>query len=259
MKVFDAGEKREQLDGDVGYRFALSSDFEEFRNEGALASGAGFDLIDAVYCLLVGYNDPAEQLLRRAFEWATIAIVEEEKPRDYAKDGTEAQWYEALAMCNWLLNGIHDADSLSRLVEHEERFLIRERIGRDRTNAGLIAISYVDADAYEVALDRLTAARFSAPTSLNAIISEGQMCYVICRRRLGLEYSEPEVASATERFLKRKMNGWLLDGHAGRAAQWMKVVHWREGTAGISPKEAVLMCYKYLSDVRSHRAQLNDS
>src|SRR6478672_3879244 len=101
MKVFDPDSKREQLDGDVGYRFALGSDFDEYRSEGALASAASFHLIDAVYCLLVGYDDPADQLLKHAFDWVSIAINEGEKPRDYAPDGTEAERYETLAICNW--------------------------------------------------------------------------------------------------------------------------------------------------------------
>jgi len=249
MKIFDPAEERQQLDGDVGYRFDLSDDFNEVRTEGALTSVASTYVIDAIYCLLVGYDDPADQLLKRAYDWVTIGISEGEKPQDYAPDGTEAEQYETLAMCNWLLHGIHDTDSLTRSVEHEERFLVRTGLGRDRANVSLGALGYVDAGAYQTALDRLAASRFSAPKSLNAIRSEGQMCYVICRHRLGLEYTEAEVAPATHRFLKRNMNTWLLDGVPDRAAQWMKVVHWREGKAGLSPKEAVLMCYKYLPDV----------
>src|SRR5215469_14931404 len=142
MKIFDPAEERKQLDSDdVGYRCDLSDDFDEFRSEGALASGASFDLIQAVYCLLVGYDNPAEQLLKIAFDWVTIAIDEGEKPEDYAPDGTEAEQYETLAMCNWLLHGVHDVDSLSLVVEHEERFLVRERLGHDRANVSLGALS----------------------------------------------------------------------------------------------------------------------
>jgi|SRR5215471_1215792 len=251
MKIFDPAEERRQLDGDVGYRVVLDFDFEESRSVGGLASSASAYLVDAIYALLVGYDDPGHQLLKRAFEWVTIAIKEGETPRDYGPDGTEALRYGTLAMCNWLLHGIHDADSLRRSVEHEERFLMRERLDQDRANVSLTALSYVDAGAYQVALERLAAARFSAPTFLNAIRGEAQMCCVICCHRLGLDYTEDEVSSATERFLKRNMNSWLLDGVPDRAAQWMKVVHWREGKAGISPEEAVLMCYKYLPDIQS--------
>src|SRR5215472_17374067 len=110
MKVFDPAEEREELDGDVGYRVALDAEFYEYKSEGALGGSASFRLIDAVYCLLVGYDDPARQLLKRAFDWVTTAIKEDEKPSDYGPDGTEALRYETLAMCNWLLRGIHDVE-----------------------------------------------------------------------------------------------------------------------------------------------------
>jgi hypothetical protein len=198
VKVFDPVSKREQLEGDVGYRTVLDFDFEESRSVSGLASSAGAYLIDAIYCLLVGYDDPARQLLKRAFDWVTIAMKEREEPGDYAPDATEAERYETLAMCDWLLHGIHDAPSLSRFVEHEEHFLIREHLGGKRTEVSRISLSYLDAGAYQTALNRLASARFLAPKSLNAIRSEGQMCYVISRHQLGLGYSETEVASATE-------------------------------------------------------------
>src|SRR5262249_17915093 len=186
MKVFDPASERKKLAGVEGYAIPLGFDFEEFRSEGALASGATGYLNDAVYCLLVGHDDPARQLLKRAFDWVTTAIREQEKAKDYSPDGPEALRYETLAMCNWLLHGIDDAESLKRSVEHSERFLIRERLGRDRTEVSLTAVTYVDARAYQVGLDRLTSAGFSAPKSLASIRSEGQMCYVICQNRLGL-------------------------------------------------------------------------
>src|SRR5262252_9741657 len=102
MKIFDPAEERKELDGDVGYRFDLSEDFDEVRTEGALASVASTYVIDAIYCLLVGYDDPAQQLLERAYDWVTIGIGEGEKPEDYARDGSEAEDFETLAMCNWL-------------------------------------------------------------------------------------------------------------------------------------------------------------
>jgi len=71
MKIFDPAEERRQLDGDVGYRVVLDFDFEESRSVGGLASSASAYLIDAIYALLVGYDDPAQQLLKRAFDWVT--------------------------------------------------------------------------------------------------------------------------------------------------------------------------------------------
>jgi len=159
--------------------------------------------------------------------------------------------YETLAMCNWLLHGIHDADSLRRFVEHEERFLIREHHAREQDRSSPFSTELHRCRSVRSGAGPARSSSILAPKSLNAIRSEGQMCYVVCRHRLGLEYSEGEVASASKRFLKRNMNTWLLDGVPDRAVQWMKLVHLQEGTAGISPKEAVLMCYKCLPDTQS--------
>jgi hypothetical protein len=137
---------------------------------------------------------------------------------------------------------MHDSESLKRFVEHEDRFLIDSKIGRDKTNVSLTLVGYVDAGAYQQALERFADAGLSIPESSGSIRNEGQMCYVICRHRLGQEYLEADIKPASEKFLKRSVNGWLVDGHFLRAAEWMKVVHWREGKAGLSPKEAVLKC-----------------
>ncbi len=70
------------------------------------------------------------------------------------------------------------------------------------------------------------------------------MCYVFCRQRLGQEFSSEEVDAALERFLMRNMDStWLASGHYGRAAEWMKIAHWR---AGDDPIATVLRCYDYL-------------
>jgi len=70
MKVFDPASERRLLDRNV--RLYLGFDFEEFRSQGALASRGSGLLIMGVYCLLVAYDDPADQLLKLAFDWVSI-------------------------------------------------------------------------------------------------------------------------------------------------------------------------------------------
>lgn len=249
MKKFDPFYVRQILDGGTGYRFFLTFDFEKAKNAGGLASSASAYINMAVKCILVGYDAPADQLLHRAFDWLTVAIKEHEKPPAYGADGTEAERFFNLAMCNWLLHGKHDAESLNRFVEHEDRFLLSSKMWREKTNVSLTLVNYVDAGANEKVLEWFGKAALSIPKSSGAVRNEGQMCYIISRHRLGQKYLEIEIESAIEKFLKRSVNGWLTDGHFSRAAEWMKVVHWQEGKADISPKEAVLKCYEYLSDV----------
>lgn len=251
MKKFDPLQVRRVLDGGTGYRFFLNFDFNETKSNGGLASVASAYLNMAVACILVGYDGAARQLLVHSFDWLTIAIREDERPPAYGAEGTEAERHLNLAMCNWLLNATHDIESLWKFVEHEDRFLINSKIGRDRTNVSLTLIGYVDAGAYRQALERFLDAGLPVPRSLDSIRNEGQMCYVICRHRLRQEYSEADVKTASKTFLKRSLNAWLVDGHFLRAAHWMKVAHWWEGNAGLSPKEAVLKCYEYLPDVAS--------
>jgi hypothetical protein len=241
MKTFDVIDSRESLDGDVGYRWTLSRKFDEAKKIQGLASSAHAFLNMAVECVLVGYDEPAKQLEKRASEWLTVAIQEDEQSK-----WSEALRHSDLAMCNWLLYNVHDAENLNRLVEYEDRFLYG---WKDKTNTSLTLVGYIDAGACQQAMKHFANAKLTPPKSLNSIRSEGQMCYVICRHRLNQEYSEADVESALEKFLKRNVNGWLIDGHFLRAAQWMKIVHWREGQAGLSPKDAVLKCYEYLSDV----------
>jgi hypothetical protein len=248
-KMFDPAHERRLLDGDVGYRLNLGSDFGKSKSVGGLASSAHANLNTAVQCLLVGYDDVAEQLLKRACDWLTVAINEQEKPHAYAANGTEAQRQRDLAMCNWLLKNVHDAECLNQFVEYEDRFLLGSKIGRDKTNVSLTLVGYLDAREYGNALERFSGAALRVPKSPRLIRNEGQMCYVICRRRLGQEYSDSDVESAAFAFLRQNMNRWLTGGHFLRAGEWMKVVHWHEENAGHSARAAVLNCYKYLASV----------
>jgi hypothetical protein len=70
------------------------------------------------------------------------------------------------------------------------------------------------------------------------------MCYVLARQRLGLEYSAEESHTALEKFLMGQVDTeWLAAGHYDRAAEWMKIAHWRTGD---DPIATVLRCYDYL-------------
>src|ERR1700677_4128185 len=194
MKSFDPANARGILDGDVGYRWTLNRDFVDAKKVGGLSGSAQACLNMAIECFLVGYDDPAMQLLKRAFDWLTAAIKGQERPRAYGENGTEAQRHLDLAMCNWLLHNVHDVQNLKRFVEYEDRFLIGSKIGRDKTNVSITLVSYVDAGAYENALERFADAG-RAPGSSSSVRNEGQMCYVVSRHRLGQEYSEAEVES----------------------------------------------------------------
>jgi len=226
----------------------LTQSFAETQRVGGLASSADTDLDVVIQCLLVGFDEAAKKILKKAYDWLQVAISTEEKPRHYAQDGTEAQRFQTLSLCNWLLEGVHDMKNLQRFVAHEDRFLVASGLSKDKVEIALISHNYLDAGALERALELITKTRgLSLPEELTSIRNEAQMVYVLCRHRLGLDHwSDAELQTAEEKFLTRKMNGWLIDGHFGRAAEWMKIIYWKEGKAGLSPKEAVLKAYDHL-------------
>ena len=254
MDVFDPVELRERLDGGSGYRWCLAFDYDEARTNGALASNASDDITVAIQCLLVAYDEPARQLLEKARKWLAVPVEGHDAQGVYEETSgiPKSQPYESLAMCNWLLEGKHDTRNLERAVAIQEHECDARKGMRTKLNVSLTLAMYVDAGAYQQAVDRFTTTSgLTPPKSLGVIRGEGQMCYAICRQRLGQEYTEAEIMAAAEKFVGRPglntgVATWLRTGSYDMAARWMKIVHWREGNAGISPKEAVLKCYDYL-------------
>ena len=256
MDDFDPVRLWRQLDDvHIGYRRSLKRNFRRAKKDGALAPVASDDVNTAIKCLLIGYDDPARKLLENARQWLAVAIGGE-------KDGTyhdqtrssAAMPYRDLAMCNWLLDGKQDHESSRLAVEVQEREYERDKTQRGRLTVSLTLATYVDAGAYQTALDRFAAtAGLTPPKSLSAIRGEAQMCYAICRQRLGQQYTDAEIMAAADKFLRRPglntgIATWLRNGHYTTAVRWIKIIHWREGDAGISPRQVVRKCYGYLKE-----------
>jgi hypothetical protein len=254
MSKFDPEHERRILLGDCGFEFDLAADISQAKTTGGRGSSSHAFLGTAIRCLLNGLDEPAFQLLKKAQQWVSVALAEEEIPKRflhderYSPDGEAALRNQTLAMTNWLLNGQHDAESYRRFVECEDRFLGSSELGKDKVSISLLLPIYVDAGVYQRALERFASSRLTAPKSCGPVRNESQMAYVLCRYRLGEDFTETEVSSVTGTFLDSNVDGWLTSGHFVRAAEWMKIVYWREGKAGISAKEALLKCYDHLSD-----------
>jgi hypothetical protein len=88
----------------------------------------------AVQCFLVGYDQPATQLLEKALKWLQAAINQGERPQRYTPDATEAFRYENLAFCNWLMRAQHDLKSLQQFVAHQDRFLATSVVRKDKVS-----------------------------------------------------------------------------------------------------------------------------
>ena len=126
MESFDIYKKRKILDGDCGINFRLKRDYLKFASGGGLASCAHHDMICAIYCYLVDYDEPAFELLAKAHNWLQEAIENEEHPHRYTANYTEAFRYCNMAFVNWLISGEHDSLSLEKYIEHVDRYLDQE-------------------------------------------------------------------------------------------------------------------------------------
>jgi hypothetical protein len=251
-KVYDPVREKQLLEESWGWRRCQNRDFDEVKAIGGVGSSAVSYVDVGIECLLVGLDEPAFKVLARAEQWVRWAIAAQEKPQRYAADFTEAQWFEALAMCVWILYERQDEESWAHYLEHENRHLWGSDPSALKLNASYVLVSYVDAGAYEDALAiHKGVQKFSVPKSLKGHMEEPGMAYVLCRHRLGLEYEAEDVDKALGRFLRHHLNYWLVNGHFSRVARWLKIAHWNGRPNPPSPKEVLLKCYDYLPSAPS--------
>jgi hypothetical protein len=247
MKVtFDPAEERRILDGDTGYEWALARTFEEVYAKNALTHVAHANLTDAIQCILVSYDEPADRLARRAQEWLTIAVQQDEQTQRFPI-AHKAQRHFDLALCAWLLRGECDEDNLRIFVETKNEHYASQG-DLDRVDVSFGVVNFLDVGDHRATLDLLLRAGIGPPASFDAIRTEAQMAYVLCRKRLGEAYDDADVDGALRAFLKRNVNAWLIDGHYMRTGLWMKVSHWSEDDP-LSPQETVRKAYDYLPGV----------
>jgi len=237
---------KERLLGPTGYEWSLAHDFAEAEAVGGVGSSAGANLCTAIECFLVGFDEPAERLLKVALDWIEVAIATDERPKRYFPNGTEALFLRTRALCNWLLSNRQDAESFRQFVEFEDRYLADPRAGRDKVEVSFVLPTYVDAGAFKRALELFrNIPRLSPPTS-STIRGEAAMAYVVSHHRLGLQYGQAEFEAIAARFLRIRVDNWLSNGHWDRTAEWMKIIHWNNTEPPISAKQALLKCYDYL-------------
>jgi hypothetical protein len=243
---FSPEESRGYLVGPDGLARQLAHRFEDSKAVAGLGAHARSDVNTAIECLLVGFDEPARQLLETAGEWIRIAISANERPERYFPGGTEASRWGTLTLCDWLLSNEHDAESYRRYAEFEDRYLSDRSVARDKAEVSYVLPVYADAGMFERGMEIFHATPGLSPPSSTNIAGEGRMSYVVSRHRLGLQYNRAELEAMATRFLRRNVDGWLADGHWSRAARWMKIIHWNGADPPISATDALLKCYDYL-------------
>ena len=233
------------LDPVGGYEWSLHRDFEKSKAVGGLSRSADSYLGQAVECLLVGFDEPAGRLLKHAAEWVQIAVESGERPQRYFPGATEAMRFQTLGLCNWFLFNQHDVESLGQFVEYMDRCLNGQK-RKDKIGVSLTLLAYVNAGAFERTLEIFGSTRGLTPPASLSARNEAEMAYILSRHHLGLQYSQDEVRTATNKFLAKNIDKWLSNGHAVRAAEWLKIIYWNDTDRTLSAKEVLMKCYDYL-------------
>jgi hypothetical protein len=240
---------RAMLTSPVGYPMLLEEDLEEARAEHVLTNYADAMLKAAVRCLLVGLDEPGEQLLVKTASWLQLAIESSEKQYDHNPDRKEADRFGDLALCNWLLENRHDRENLHQAVVHQERYLAG--VGEEDLVAALSKafLIYLDAGEYSriiTVCERhglFPLSEAIEDVELDAMEAGGMMARVLALYRLGSGPPEAVVDAMLRSFLPLRLDAKFEYLQFDSVARWMKIIHWREG-GDLSSRAALLKCYQ---------------
>jgi hypothetical protein len=248
MEKFDPIKGREFLLSEIGLRWSLSLDLGEALGRGVAASNARSFLSQGIESILLGLDQPAVWLLEKAQEWAAAGIEAREKYAIWETEGPNPLYHAELAMCNWLLHGIHDTNNLRSFFELEERTRLED--GWDDREVELGLPYYLEAGELVRACEIFeTTPGLSRPTDLGAIAGEGSMAYVICLHRLGRAFAADDVQKAVRGFLARSVPDFLARGQFESVARWMKLIFWDGKESRDAAWQALLRCYEFLPGV----------
>ena len=243
MQNFDIARRIKILNGDIG----LPRDFNYDINK-AIANKALWGACDGfaahiVMAILVGQPQDAVQLLAKAKHWMECAMERREESNHFG--AASHRFHQRLySMIRWLHDGVHDAENLSIWIPATVEYYRSQTGGVDSVSVGLSAVTFLNADGYQ---DYLSLA---APAGIEAVkcsgANEKQMALTLAVQALTQKFPEEKVQASIRKFLDNHMGEWLNNGHAVRAAEWMKVIYWKRGEPGISPFDAVRKCLDHV-------------
>ena len=234
MKViFDINRRKSILDDELGVARSLKLEIEEAVSNRALFGSASRFVFQAVSCILCGMPDKARLLTPKAKLWVGRAIETGEKTRNFEEWSSKFQRH-LYAIIVWLVDGLHDQQSLTIYVEECLKWYQKFPDRLAAADLGLEAVTFIHAGAYQEYLS------LAAPGGTDSIKCSGAN-----EKQMALTLAV-QVQATVRNFLDRHVGKWLNDGHAVRAAEWMKVIYWKPGVKGISPFDAVRKCLDHV-------------
>lgn len=135
-------------------------------------------------------------------------------------------------MLRWLCDGIHELQDLALWKATALTVFKNHPDWLDTEEIELEAVTFINAGAHQEFIT------LAAPAGIDSIKCSGAN-----EKQMALTLAAQALA---QKFLDYHVGKWLNDGHAVRAAEWMKVIYWERGEAGLSPFEAVRKCLDHV-------------
>lgn len=196
-----------------------------------------------VHCILCDMPSEAQLLIAKSKTWIERAITTREQARHFEEWSHKFQQH-MYSIILWLADGIHSQANLDLWKRDEMRWFTVHPDRISGADLSLSTVTFINAGAYQDFLS------LAAPTGIDSIkcsgANEKQMALTLAAQALTKKFPEDKVQAAVKKFLDNNVGKWLNDGHAVRAAEWMKVIYWKRGEAGISPFDAVRKCLDHV-------------
>jgi hypothetical protein len=244
MKTYDKQKQLTRLYDALGLPRSFSLEIEVATKNNALSGSCNDFMSQVIHCLLCDLPQEARTLLIKSRTWMERAL--ETREWEVQSKGFANRLQRKLyATIEWLHQGVHDQSSLdSCMADTMQWFRVHHPELTTGSELALSAITFIDAGAYD---DYLTLA---APGGVNLMkpagSNEKQMCLTLASQALTQKFPGDKMEATVKKFLDNHVSKWLNDGHSLRAAEWMKVVYWKRGEAGISPSDAVRKCLDHV-------------
>lgn len=244
MKSYEEHKQITRLNDAMGLPRAGRLDIEFATKNNSLTGSCDEFMPQVIHCLLCEMPMEAKALLMKSKAWLERAI-ETREWEVKSKGAINKLQQKMYATIRWLHDGVHDQDSLDKCMADTMKWYQIDHPELVTTaDIGFMAVTFIDAGAYQDLLS------LAAPAGIDSIkcsgANEKQMALTLAAQALTQKFPEDKVQATVKKFLDKNVGKWLNDGHAVRAAEWMKVIYWKRGEAGITPFDAVRRCLAHV-------------
>lgn len=243
MERFDVARRLKILTEGGALQYDYDAQIEVAISHNALRNFSRGFAAHAAMAIIVGLEQDAGKLLAKAKHWMECAMERRELARGFELE-SERFHRHLYSTIRWLLDGVHDRESLATWVSQTMESFRKHPSRLSGAELGFEAVKFIDAGAYQ---DYLVLA---APAGIEAVkcsgANEKQMALTLAVQALTQKFPEEKVQAAVKKFLDKHVGEWLNNGHAVRAAEWMKVIYWQRGETGLTPFDAVRKCLDHV-------------